>query len=66
MEMDPEHASVGVADAALAFLRKGAWPESAIIGPRWFQGESMGTPQERLPPTASDGKWSAVYSATRR
>ena len=42
MEMDPEGAGAVVADASLAFLRKGAWPEHAVIGPRWFQGETMG------------------------
>ncbi|MBR4613433.1 MAG: GntR family transcriptional regulator [Kiritimatiellae bacterium] len=52
MEMDPERSGAGVADAALAFLRKGAWPEHAVIGPRWCKGETMGAPLDRQPPTA--------------
>ena len=54
MEMDPERSGAGVADAALAFLRKGAWPEHAVIGPRWCKGETMGAPLDRQPPTAID------------
>lgn len=42
MEMDPVEAGAGVADAALAFLESGRYPDRSIIGPRWFPGETMG------------------------
>jgi DNA-binding LacI/PurR family transcriptional regulator len=43
MEMDPVRAGATVAEAALEFLDKGAWPTNSVIGPSWKLGETLGT-----------------------
>ena len=42
MEMDPVRAGAAVAEAALEFLDKGAWPANSVIGPSWKLGETLG------------------------
>ena len=41
MEMDPIAAGATVADAALAYLREGKYPEGTVIGPKWIKGETL-------------------------
>lgn len=41
MEMDPAKAGAVVANAALEFLGKGAWPDGSVIGPTWKRGETI-------------------------
>ena len=41
MEMDPIAAGATVADAALAYLREGKYPEGTAIGPKWIKGETF-------------------------
>lgn len=41
MEIDPAAAGETAADAALAFLEEGAYPENSRIRPKWIPGETM-------------------------
>jgi DNA-binding LacI/PurR family transcriptional regulator len=44
MEMDSRAHGATVADAALAYLTTGRYPEGSIIGPVWRRGETMFSP----------------------
>ena len=49
MEVDPQASAAIVADAAIAFLRTGHYPENTVIGSVWHDGETM------FPPSAVRG-----------
>ncbi len=42
MEMDPAESGAVVADAVLAYLRTGRYPDGTVIGPQWRTGETLG------------------------
>jgi DNA-binding LacI/PurR family transcriptional regulator len=47
MEMDSKAHGAAVADAALAYLATGRYPEGSVIGPVWRRGETMFSPSGR-------------------
>ncbi len=49
MEMDSKAHGATVADAALAYLTTGRYPEGSVIGPVWRRGETMFSPSGGLP-----------------
>ena len=49
MEMDSKAHGAAVADAALAYLTTGRYPEGSVIGPVWRRGETMFPPSGGLP-----------------
>ena len=47
MEKDPRAHGAAVAEAALAYLSTGRYPEGSVIGPVWRRGETMFLPSGR-------------------
>ena len=44
MEFDAHKAGDVLADAALEYLKTGAYPSGTVVGPVWVEGETMGAP----------------------